>query len=91
MQQQSDKTGGLGNNLWNFQNAKHCDSCNVIVSGWVKEKEDMSKFTLEVCADSVESVLAAEKGGADRIELCGNVVIGGTTPSESLFPRDPQV
>lgn len=47
----------------------------------------MSKFTLEVCADSVESVLAAEKGGADRIELCGNVVIGGTTPSESLFAR----
>ena len=45
----------------------------------------MSKFTLEVCADSVESVLAAEKGGADRIELCGNVVIGGTTPSESLY------
>ena len=45
----------------------------------------MSKFVLEVCADSVESVLAAEKGGADRIELCGNIVIGGTTPSESLF------
>ena len=45
----------------------------------------MEKFTLEVCADSVESVLAAEKGGADRIELCGNVVIGGTTPSESLY------
>lgn len=45
----------------------------------------MEKFVLEVCADSVESVLAAEKGGADRIELCGNVVIGGTTPSESLF------
>ena len=45
----------------------------------------MEKFILEVCADSVESVLAAEKGGADRIELCGNVVIGGTTPSESLF------
>lgn len=45
----------------------------------------MEKFVLEVCADSVESILAAEKGGADRIELCGNVVIGGTTPSESLF------
>ena len=45
----------------------------------------MEKFTLEVCADSVESVLAAEKGGADRIELCGNVVIGGSTPSESLY------
>ena len=50
-----------------------------------RKKEDMEKFILEVCADSVESVLAAEKGGADRIELCGNVVIGGTTPSESLF------
>ena len=45
----------------------------------------MSKFTLEVCADSEESVLAAEKGGADRIELCGFVVIGGSSPSESLF------
>ena len=45
----------------------------------------MSKFTLEVCADSVESVLAAQKGGADRIELCGNIIIGGTTPSESLY------
>jgi copper homeostasis protein len=45
----------------------------------------MQKFTLEVCADSVESVLAAQAGGADRIELCQNIVIGGTSPSESLF------
>ncbi len=42
-------------------------------------------YVLEVCADSVESVLAAVKGDADRIELCGNLVIGGTTPSESLY------
>jgi copper homeostasis protein len=45
----------------------------------------MKKFTLEVCADSVESVLAAQVGGADRVELCQNIVIGGTSPSESLF------
>lgn len=45
----------------------------------------MGKFTLEVCADSVESVLAAERGGADRIELCQNIIIGGTSPSESMF------
>lgn len=40
---------------------------------------------LEVCADSLASCLAAQEGQADRIELCGNLVIGGTTPSEFLF------
>ncbi len=45
----------------------------------------MNNFTLEICADSVESVLAAKRGGATRIELCGNLVIGGTTPSPKLF------
>ncbi|SHK73516.1 copper homeostasis protein [Anaerocolumna jejuensis DSM 15929] len=45
----------------------------------------MKDFVLEVCADSVESVLAGEHGGATRIELCGNLVIGGTTPSPKLI------
>lgn len=42
-------------------------------------------YTLEVCADCTESALEAAKNGATRIELCANLVIGGTTPSLELF------
>jgi copper homeostasis protein len=40
---------------------------------------------VEVCANSLESALVAEHAGADRIELCSELAVGGLTPSYGLL------
>ncbi len=47
----------------------------------------MSKPLIEGCVDSYASAAAATRGGADRLELCGHLVIGGVTPSLVLFKQ----
>lgn len=45
----------------------------------------MDDFIKEACVGNLKDALAAEQKGADRIELCANLQVGGTTPSEKLI------
>jgi copper homeostasis protein len=46
----------------------------------------MPKYpVLEICVESLDRAVAAERGGADRIELCANLAADGLTPGKDLM------
>jgi copper homeostasis protein len=42
---------------------------------------------LEICANSYQSAMNAEKAGAHKIELCSELSVGGVTPSYGLLKK----
>src|SRR5262249_12038087 len=46
-----------------------------------------TRVIYEICVDSVAGVRAAKAAGANRVELCGDLLEGGTTPSRGMIHR----
>lgn len=42
---------------------------------------------IEICVENIDGLLAAQKGGADRVELCASLVEGGITPSFGMVKQ----
>ena len=47
----------------------------------------MNKPLIEACVDSYQSCINAAKAGADRLELCSHLIIGGCTPTLPVFKQ----
>ena len=49
------------------------------------------KIKIEVCAASVQSALTAQLAGADRVELCSSLELGGITPSAATIEKTREI
>lgn len=54
---------------------------------WLDEYSMRKSFLFELCAESLEAAGAGQAGGADRIELCEELHVGGVTPRLRLLER----
>jgi copper homeostasis protein len=45
----------------------------------------VTALKFEICVDSIAGVRSAREAGAERVELCGNLLEGGTTPSLGMI------
>src|SRR5699024_12486465 len=66
----------LAPNPGSFKNFRRC-----IVECCLLLRFKYNNMLVEVCSNSLESAQSAQRGGADRIELCSELEVGGVTPS----------
>lgn len=48
-------------------------------------------FKIEICVEGIDGLVAAQEGGADRVELCASLLEGGLTPSIGVVQQALQV
>jgi copper homeostasis protein len=62
--------------------------CNTVGLLMAYSAETMeNRLLLEISMETVDAAVAAERGGADRLELCGDLPAGGVKPSATLMRR----